>query len=108
MRFHVDHAYTSFTKQIVAINSESVATGDSSQRHPNKWLACEPTDNSKQPQPKKDPILFQPKADALNIVRVKFRAPIVERGKDPHFGSLTSNRGKVNLRKKSALSSLDA
>ena len=29
---------------------------------------------------KKDPILCQPKADALDIVRVKFRAPIVQRG----------------------------
>ena len=36
---------------------------------------------------KKDRILFQPKADAQNIVRVKFRPAIVERGLDPHFGS---------------------
>ena len=66
-------------------------------QHPNKWLRL--IDSAVNDQPiksgvkidpkhlglklnKKDPILCQPKADALNVVRVKFRAPIVERGGD--------------------------
>lgn len=64
-------------------------------QHPNKWLRLNDSVANDQPIKsgfkvdsnssdfkKKDPILCQPKADALDVVRVKFRAPIVERGGD--------------------------
>ena len=108
-----DHDYST----VSGINTLSGCLNSSlqseGQLHPNKWLDIIPSTIHLQPKTaqnattsvkgkfvdekdlKKDPILCQPKADALKVVRVKFRAPIIERGKDPHFGSSVKTKTVV-------------